>query len=172
MCFYFFISALEAEQNFTNTINVEVTLDADLDQPNNLTLLNESVARLNISTNTSSILSENITISSSSLEDITTSLPSALSENITTVPPGTSQRNIEAQIKDPSPCPIGFIRYKNSCYHIIGSGELTWSIANTYCQLHGSKLVEIETENEQRFIQNLIKARKGKIYRRAVSLTS
>lgn len=64
-------------------------------------------------------------------------------------------------VSRPPPCPVGFIRYKNSCYHIVGSSELTWSIANTYCQLHGSKLVEIESESEQRFIANMIKVKKG-----------
>lgn len=59
-------------------------------------------------------------------------------------------------------CPVGFIKHKDSCYHIIGSSGVTWPIANTYCQLHGSKLVEIETESEQEFIEDMIKAAKGK----------
>ena len=65
------------------------------------------------------------------------------------------------------PCPVGFIRHKNSCYHIIGSSELTWSIANTYCQLHKSKLVEVNSESEQRFLESMIKANNGK-YRQEI----
>lgn len=55
-------------------------------------------------------------------------------------------------------CPIGFIRFKNSCYHLVeATGEMTWQIASTYCQLKDSKLAEIQSEAEQQFIESLVR---------------
>lgn len=77
------------------------------------------------------------------------------------------QTSFEVDDVAPAPraeaCPVGFIRYKDSCYHIVGSSELTWHLASTYCQLHGSKLVEINSESEQRMVEAMIRANNGKL---------
>lgn len=54
-------------------------------------------------------------------------------------------------------CPVGFIRFKNSCYHVVeATGEMTWHVASTYCQLKESRLVEIQSELEQQFVESLV----------------
>lgn len=59
-------------------------------------------------------------------------------------------------------CPNGFIRHRRSCYHVVeSSGAMTWDIADTYCQLHNSHLVDIQSESEQIFIENLISTKQG-----------
>lgn len=66
------------------------------------------------------------------------------------------------------PCPVNFLRHKDSCYHITKPSQMTWGVADTYCKMYDSKLVEIDSKSEQNFIESLIKLTKDNLINAAL----
>lgn len=162
---FFIISGFIEALNTTEVDNLEINLNLEQER----TILhnesdrqsetnNETINHLRIITDRN-IISQNNIYNSSREQQGNSESKTSFSEQM-----DSSDESEEKSLSRTPPCPVGFIRHKNSCYHIIGSSELSWSIANTYCQLHGSKLVEIESESEQRFIESMIQAAKGNLF--------
>ena len=66
------------------------------------------------------------------------------------------------------PCPMNFLRHKDSCYHITKPSQISWAVADTYCKLYDSKLVEIDSKSEQNFIESLIRLTKDNLINAAL----
>ncbi|VDI68489.1 Hypothetical predicted protein [Mytilus galloprovincialis] len=53
-------------------------------------------------------------------------------------------------------CPNGWLIYDSSCY-LISQTSVDWADSVTFCKAFGSKLVEIESQKEDNFIQTTLK---------------
>ncbi|KAL5010617.1 hypothetical protein ScPMuIL_012922 [Solemya velum] len=53
-------------------------------------------------------------------------------------------------------CPPGTFQYQTTCYEVV-STEISWSMANGDCQLRGGSLLNINSENEQKYINSLLR---------------
>ncbi|XP_076084223.1 perlucin-like protein [Mytilus galloprovincialis] len=53
-------------------------------------------------------------------------------------------------------CPLGWRQYNSSCY-VLSSKRLSWYNAESYCQEHGARLIEIETKEQQDSLTDLAK---------------
>nr|XP_022328733.1 perlucin-like protein isoform X1 [Crassostrea virginica]XP_022335146.1 perlucin-like protein isoform X1 [Crassostrea virginica] len=53
-------------------------------------------------------------------------------------------------------CPAGWIEHGPACYHM-GPEEETWFDGMKMCQIHGSNLASVESQEEQNFIVSLMR---------------
>ncbi|XP_061181229.1 perlucin-like [Saccostrea echinata] len=60
-------------------------------------------------------------------------------------------------------CPNGFVRHDDSCYHILRI-QATWAEGRMYCHAYGTKLVSIETQEENAFLVHYLKSIHGQFH--------